>query len=99
MKTITVIRNRGRYGVIRKAKIMADRKRIGVVSAGGTVEVEIPAGTASLYVKMDWGRSNPFPVAELENGDTIYMNARFTVNPLRGLGIIALPIRFEWEPR
>ena len=99
MRTITVTRNRGWYGRIRTAIILADDVEIGRVKSGETVNVEVPDHANNLYVKVDWGRSSPYPASNLKEGDTIYMNAWFTLNPLRNLAILPLPIALEQQPR
>ena len=99
MRTITVTRNGGWYGRIRTAIILADDLEIGRVKSGKTVTVKVPEHASNLYVKIDWGRSSPYPVSNIKEGDTIYMNAWFTLNPLRNFGILPLPIDLEQQPR
>ena len=99
MLTITVTRNKGWYGRIRTAKIMADDEEIGQVRSGESVNVQVPAHSKNLYAKMDWGRSTPYPVSNITDGQTIYMNAWFTFNLLRGIGVAPIPIAFEEKPR
>ena len=78
---------------------MADDREIGRVKSGETVNVRVPDDSTNLYAKMDWGRSQPYPVSSINDGQTIYMNAWFTLNPLRGLGVIPIPICLEDQPR
>jgi len=47
---------------------------------------------------MDWARTNKFSLAFVENGDELFANARFTLNPLRIFGIIELPIKIQTDP-
>ena len=72
---------------------------IGEVDAGQTVEVEVPDDSRELYAKMDWGRSETYPSDGIVDGQTIYMNAWFTFNPLRNFGIWTMPMALEDEPR
>ena len=58
----------------RTARIMADNVEIGRVKSGETVDVQVPDHSTNLYAKMDWGRSNPYPVSNVKDGQTIYMN-------------------------
>ncbi len=99
MPTITVIRNKGYFGYIRTAKIMADGVEIGRVKSGETVDVHVPDLSTNLYAKMDWGWSNPYPVSNVKDGQTIYMNAWFALNPLRNIGVMPIPIALEDAPR
>lgn len=78
---------------------MADNVEIGQVKSGETVDVQVPGHSTNLYAKMDWGRSHPYPVCNIKDGETIYMNAWFTLNPLRSIGIIPIPVSLEDEPR
>ena len=95
MLSIHVVRNKGWYGLARTAQIMADDTEIGRVKCGATASVQIPDNTENLYAKMDWGWSEPFPVDDLKDGQTIYMNAWFTFN----IGLSPIPVALEFEPR
>jgi len=96
---ITVVRNKGPYGRMRTAKIMADGNEIGLIKSGETINIKIPEQANNLYIKMDWGRSEPYPTNKLKEGQIIYINSWFTFNPLRILGIMTIPIAFENKPR
>lgn len=99
MKTITVTRNRGWYGRFRMARVLVDDLELGLVGAGKSVQVRIPDRAVHLFAMMDWGRSLPFPVTELQDGQTIYMNCWFTLNLLKGVGVFSIPIALERSPR
>lgn len=99
MATITVSRNKGWFGRSRRASIMADNIEIGSVKAGESLTVRIPDGASGLYVKIDWGRSEPYPVNQIREGDTIYVKARFSWNLLRNLGILPIPVTLESKAR
>ena len=99
MVDIKIFRNKGWFGRFRTAIIMADDVEIGRVKSGESVDVRIPEQTSHIYVKMDWGRSSPYPVNKIKHGQTIYMNAYFTLNPLRSIGVIPIPITLEDDPR
>ncbi len=96
---IKMIRNKGYYGRMRTAKIMADGNEIGLIKSGETVNINIPEQANNLYIKMDWARSEPYHVNKLEEGQTLYVNAWFTFNPLRNFGIMTIPIALENKPR
>ncbi len=99
MRTISVARNKGWFGRFRDATILADDVEIGRVKPGKTVNAQVPDDANNLYAKMDWGRSSPYPVINIKDGQTIYMNAWFTLNLLRNIGIIPIPIALDDEPR
>ena len=96
---ITIIRNKGYYARMRTARIMADETEIGLIKSGEIVNVEIPKHARNIYIKIDWGRSEFYPTSKLKEGETIYLNAWFTFNPLKKLGIMTIPIGFENNPR
>jgi len=99
MTKITITRNNGWFGKMRKAKIMADKIEVGSVKSGETVTVEIPGQANNLYAKMDWGRSKPYSTNTIKEEQVIYMNCWFTLNPLRNLGIMSIPIAYNDKPR
>jgi len=96
---VTMVRNKGYYGRMRTAKIMADGDEIGLIKSGETISITIPEQANNIYIKADWARSEPYPINKLKEGQTIYINAWFTFNPLRSLGIMTIPIAFENKPR
>lgn len=78
---------------------MADNLEIGRINCGQTVTVQVPRDAQNLYAKMDWGRSPRYPAEEVKDGQTIYMNGWFSLNILRNLGILPIPITLEDQPR
>ena len=99
MLEITIIRNEGWFGKLRAAKILADDVEIGKVKSGETISVQVPDNSTSLTAKIDMSRSNSYPVSNVANGQTIYLNSWFTLHPLKNLGILPLPFALEDEPR
>lgn len=79
--------------------IMADNVEIGRINSGQTVTVQVPNDAQNLYAKMDWGWSPRYPAENVKDGQTIYMNGRFSLNILRNLGILPIPISLEDQPR
>ena len=98
MLTVTVTRNNGWYGRFRTAKIMVDGKEVGKIKSNESIDIHIPPHAKTLYAKMDWGKSAPYPISDLIHEQTIFMNARFTFNLFKSLGITPIPITFEEEP-
>ena len=99
MMKITMIRNKGYYGRMRTAKIIADGNQIGSIKSGETVNIKIPEEANNIYIKMDWAKSKPYPTNNLKEGQVIYVNTWFTFNLLRSLGIMTIPIAIEDKPR
>jgi hypothetical protein len=95
---ITIIRNKGFFGRLRRAKILADDTEIGQLRAGQQVTVQVPPKAKNLYVKMDWALSLPYSLAEVKEGQIIYMNAYLSWHIGRGLGLLPIPIRLEDKP-
>ncbi len=98
MLTVTVTRNDGWYGRFRTARIMADGEEVGTIKSGESTDIQIPPHANNLYAQMDWGKSVPYPIGHLNDGQTLFMNARFTFNLFKSLGIAPIPITFEEEP-
>lgn len=96
---ITMIRNKGYYGRMRTAKIMADDNEIGSIKSGEIVNIKIPKRADNIYIKMDWAKSQPYPIDNLEEGQTIYVNTWFTFNLFRAVGMMTIPMAIENEPR
>ena len=99
MKKINITRNKGWYGRFRTALILADDVEIGRVKSGETVSVQVPNHSTNLYVKMDWGLSEPYSACGIQSEQTIYMNSWFTLNLQKNIGANAIPIALEDEPR
>jgi len=100
---LTVTRNRGWYGKIRKlylyAKTPNGKVRLGYVNQGASVTVEVPQDATQIYGKMDWCKSVPMDLAFIGEGDTVYANLWFTINPFRMMGIPTMPCAIEGQPR
>ena len=95
---LTIIRNKGWFGRVRTLAILADGQKIGEIKSGDTVQIEVPNSAKELYGKMDWGKSERLDLTFVEPNETVYVNHRFTLNPLRNLAIIKIPVRFEMKP-
>ena len=101
--TLTVTRNRGWYGVIRKLHIYAKtprgKWRLGEVKSGESVQVQVPQDASAIYGKMDWCKSVPMDLTFIGEGDTVYANLWFTLNPFRMMGIPTMPCAIEAKPQ
>lgn len=98
MRRVILKRNKGWFGRMRALKLYVDDIEIGSIKAGETITLDIPDGVTELYGKMDWGKTNKFPLAFIEDGDEVFANARFTLNPLRNMAIIQMPITLQSQP-
>ena len=100
---ITITRNRGWYGKVRSlalfAKTPRGRVHLGKVASGKSVTVNVPQDATQIYGKMDWCKSVPMDLTFVSEGDTVYANLWFTLNPFRLMGIPTMPCRFESVPR
>ncbi len=100
---LTVTRNRGWYGKVRKlalfAKTPRGRVRLGEVKSGQSVNVNVPQDATQIYGKMDWAKSVSLDLTFFNGGETVYANLCFTLNPLRLMGIPTMPCRIESQPR
>jgi len=98
MRNIKLTRNEGPVGLLRALKLYVDGTEIGSVMSGETVMLDISDGTQEIYGKMDWAKTNKFSLGFVKDGDELFANARFTLNPLRIFGIIELPIKIQTHP-
>ena len=101
--TLTVIRNRGWYGIIRKLHIYAKtprgKSRLGNVYSGKSVEIQVPQDATAIYGKMDWCKSVLLDLTFYNGGETVYANLWFSLNPFRLIGIPTMPCKIESQPR
>ena len=94
MKRIKLTRLRGYYGAARQLGIYVDGEKVGNLMQTKTLELDVPDEAEILYGKMDWGKTEMFPLQALSDGAHITVQTFFTINPLRILGIPTLPARF-----
>lgn len=100
---LTVTRNLGWYGKVRKlalfAKTPRGRVRLGEVKSGQSVTVNVPQDATQIYGKMDWCKSVALDLTFFNGGETVYANLWFTLNPFRLMGIPTMPCKIESRPR
>jgi len=100
---LTVTRNRGYYGKIRALHIWVltprGKQRLGKVSQGQSVTVDVPQDATQIYGKMDWCKSVKMDLTFVSESDIVYANLWFTLNPLRLIGIPTMPCKIESVPR
>ena len=86
---------KGWFGRIRELKIYhdGDVHLIGMKQCE-QVEVEIPEDIEFICGKMDWAKTEKIKIQDLSEGDCIEMAPFFTLNPLKMVGLSALPIKF-----
>ena len=95
MSAITLVYRKGWYARLRELRIFADDSPICAIKQGDEVEVELPEGAVHLFGKMDWAKTERFALKNISNGDRLILVPYFTINPLRMLGIMPMPIRIE----
>jgi len=78
---------------------MADGDEIARLRAGETIQVELPTGAEALCARLDWVSTKPLLIKEIEDESTLYLNAGFSMNPLRSIGIMPMPLLLEKQPR
>lgn len=94
-REIQLTRNKGWFGRLRSLKIYADETLVGELKAGETKTLSIPDDAKELFGKMDWAKTNKFPLESVKNNHHLYVYAWFTFNFLRLFGIIAMPIKIQ----
>ena len=95
MTRIIVERSRGYYAAARAVRLFADGVKIGEIRQGDTIELELPEGAQTLVGTVDWGKTNTVNVQAVGDGARFTLKPWFSLNPLRGFGIIELPIKLE----
>ena len=93
MKQITIRRARGFYGAMRKLSILIDGVKVASLGQGEETLLEVADTATFIWGKMDWGATDHQPLQNVEHGHSVTFKAYFTLNPLRNLGISALPFR------
>lgn len=99
MTKIRVERRRGYYAAARAVRLFADGQKIGEIRQGETKEFELPAGAQTLCGKVDWGKTNSLNVEAIGDGAQFTLTPWFSLNLLRGFGIVELPIKLEMSPQ
>lgn len=69
--------------------------RFTTIFPGQSQDLETPAELSSIYGKMDWGKTEVLKLSDATEPLRIRIENRFTVNPLRMLGLMRLPISLE----
>ncbi|WP_107495187.1 hypothetical protein [Thalassobius sp. I31.1] len=93
MKLITIRRDPGFYGSMRKLTILIDGTKVARLKQYEDVLLEVDDEAIHLQGIMDWGKTEHVSLRDLDHGATITFKAWFTLNPLRNLGISPLPFR------
>ena len=78
---------------------MADGVEIARIRSGETIQVELPTDAEALYARLDWASTKPLLIKEIKDETTLYLNAGFSMNPLRSIGIMPMPLLLEKQPR
>lgn len=94
MKRIKITRNRGYYGAARQMGIYIDGEKVGNLMQTKTIELEVADDAQTLHGKMDWAKTEPYPLQSLGDGAHITVQTYFTLNPLKLFGFTGLPARW-----
>ncbi len=95
MKTLMITRRPGPFGAIRKLDVYVDGEKQGSVKQNETLVIEVADTASEIYGKMDWGRTESFPIGDLPDGTDMVIWAWFTFNPLRVMGLKSIPMKFD----
>lgn len=90
MSTLRIVRSKGGYGKFRALAVRLDGQIVGRLREGE--DLEIPRSGTELSFSMDWARSGVTRIDMLPPGAVVTARCRFTINPLRQLGLMALPV-------
>ena len=73
-KSITIRRERGFYAIFRKLNIRVDDEKVLAIKAGKTLPLKLPAGAQWLHLQMDWVKTDPLDLADVQDGDTLVIS-------------------------
>ena len=93
MRTITLTRNRGYYGMARAMGIYVDGEKVGNLMQTKTLDIELRDDAQFLYAKMDWARTAAYDLTSVAQGSALEVKSYFPLNPLKWFGIGGLAAR------
>ncbi len=93
MKQLTIERNRGYYGIIRKLDIVVDGQTVATLKKGASTTIDVPDEAHELWGQMDWAKTDTLDLQGVRSGQTVRFEAYFTFNLLRGIGAQRMPFR------
>ena len=84
-------------GGVRRGLDLCDQngQRVTTIFPGQTQEIDTPKELLSLCGKMDWAKTEVLALSGSTEHVHILINQRFTLNPLRMLGLMQLPVTLE----
>ncbi|MEH3077854.1 MAG: PEGA domain-containing protein [Quadrisphaera sp.] len=89
MPTISIRREYG-SGLLRRMKVLVDGQPVGWLRNDSTIDVEVPAGTHSVQVRMDWQRSAPVTMT-LSEDQRVDLRARLDSHTATWTGMVLRP--------
>jgi len=95
MKTLHITRKRGAFAAARAMGVYVDGAKVGQIRQNDTLTIEVPDDAKAIYGKIDWTKTEPFPIDNLADGTQMVIWAWFTFNPLRMVGIKTIPMKFD----
>ena len=94
-ETITIIWNKGNYAKFRTLQIYADDIFVGEIKQSESKDFIIPKSAKYIFGKMDWGKTESFPIKTFQKGKRLEIITEGSWNPLRSLGITTLPLKIR----
>ena len=79
--------------MVRELHIIVDGKKVGAISQGDSITLDIPINAKEIWGKMDWGTTQRINFDSLDLNQPIMFKAYFTLNPFRNMGLMNLPFK------
>ena len=93
MKTITIRREPGYYGMVRALQILVDGHQVGSIRQKENITLDLPDAAGVLEGKMDWGKTDPVNLQAVQDGQTVTFQAYFSLNPMKIFALDGIPVR------
>lgn len=92
MKNITITLQKGHYAKYRKMKVYIDGIMVATLYQNETIQISISNEAKSIHGQIDWGKTPHLDLRGIKSGDQIIFKPQFSVNLLRGVGIMRIPV-------
>ena len=96
---LKITRERGAYGASRSMAICVDGQKLCKLYQTESVTLDVPDGAQTIFGRIGWGKTEKYPLGDVKDGAHLMVRTWLTQHPLRMLGIMALPGRFELVSR
>lgn len=95
MKTLKITRKPGPFAKMRSLAVLVDGVKVGSIKQNETLSIEVDDTAKAISGRMDWARTEAFPIGDLADGTDMVVWTWWTWNPLRMLGIQTIPMKFD----